>query len=361
MDVTAVIGRVVFFSLYVLFGFTAVVMGCAFASEFFGWVAAPVVCIGGIALFVIIYFKKARKFINAVFGTHANVLRPSVKRNNKERLHPTIDKPEPAVLSPSAVLERNTDSKIVAEPKFENGFSKTEPVADVRKEEVTGNPPLNAPEPDFAKEAYEAAMADRYINVPENENIYRLEYGDAGGDISRRDIKVIRIGNEDGRWYVYAYCYLREDYRQFRFDRIDSLSLNGNSIAEPQKYLFDLYFNSPEYKLGLLFETKSEELALLVFMARVDGSMSKNEREAVAGYIKSVSDITDDNAIHESVKALRVDLPVFNKILRNAKRWPDNRRAAVLCNVEKVYAAKKSHDPIEEGTFKKIQDALKVK
>jgi uncharacterized tellurite resistance protein B-like protein len=355
MNVIAVIGRVVFSSLYVLFALTAGAMGSRFANEFFGAVAAFVASIGITALFVFIYFKKARKFINAVFNTQANVLRPSVKSNNEAWHHPTVDKPELAEPSESVT------GTIAAEPKFENGFSKTEPIADVRKKEAAGAPPLNAPEPDFAQEAYETAMADRYINVPENENIYRLEYEDADGDISRRDIKVIRIGNEDGRWYVYAYCYLREDYRQFRFDRIDSLSLNGNPITEPQKYLFDLYFNSPEYKLGMLFETKSEELALLVFMARADGSMRKNEREAVAEYIKSVSDVTDSNAIHEAVKALRVDLPVFNKTLRNAKRWPDNRRATVLCNVEKVYAAKKSHDPIEEGTFKKIQDALKVK
>jgi hypothetical protein len=188
-----------------------------------------------------------------------------------------------------------------------------------------------------------------------------LEYEDADGDVSRRDIKVIRIGNEDGRWYVYAYCYLREDYRQFRFDRIHSLSLNGKPVAEPEKYLFDLYFNSPEYKLGLLLETKSEELALLVFMARADGSMRKNEREAVAEYIKSISDITDNNAIHESVKILQVDLPVFNKILKNTKRWTDEKKTEVLHGVEKVYAAKKSHDPIGEGTFKKIQVVLKVK
>jgi uncharacterized tellurite resistance protein B-like protein len=139
------------------------------------------------------------------------------------------------------------------------------------------------------------------------------------------------------------------------------LFLDGNRIAEPQKYLFDLYINSPEYKLGLLFREKEEELTIMIFVAKADGTMRKNEREVIVEYVKLVSDITDDGAIHESVKKLQVDLSGFNKVLKNAKRWTDEDKSVVLDWVIKVYSVKKSHDPIEEGIFKKAQEALKIK
>lgn len=122
-----------------------------------------------------------------------------------------------------------------------------------------------------------------------------------------------------------------------------------------------MYINSPEYKLGLLFREKEEELTIMIFVAKADGTMRKNEREVIVEYVKLVSDITDDGAIHESVKKLQVDLSGFNKVLKNAKRWTDEDKSVVLDWVIKVYSVKKSHDPIEEGIFKKAQEALKIK
>ncbi|TFE23737.1 helix-turn-helix transcriptional regulator [Cohnella luojiensis] len=44
--------------------------------------------------------------------------------------------------------------------------------------------------------------------------------------VEKRDIQPIGLYESDGYWYCPAYCFLREDYRLFRADRVLSASLN---------------------------------------------------------------------------------------------------------------------------------------
>jgi predicted DNA-binding transcriptional regulator YafY len=38
--------------------------------------------------------------------------------------------------------------------------------------------------------------------------------------------------NDDGRWYLLAWCRLRDGGRRFRLDRIDAARLTGESFAD---------------------------------------------------------------------------------------------------------------------------------
>lgn len=48
-------------------------------------------------------------------------------------------------------------------------------------------------------------------------------------DPTNRVVEPVGLFNENNFWYVYAYCHMRKDYRQFRTDRM--LAINCNHIA----------------------------------------------------------------------------------------------------------------------------------
>ena len=52
----------------------------------------------------------------------------------------------------------------------------------------------------------------------------RLRYRDADDALSEREIDVLGLGFQDGRWYALAHCHLRRALRLFRVDRVDSAS-----------------------------------------------------------------------------------------------------------------------------------------
>ena len=47
---------------------------------------------------------------------------------------------------------------------------------------------------------------------------------------SRRHIEPVGVFHEGNYWYFVAYCYLRQDYRQFRIDRIQKIELTVTSF-----------------------------------------------------------------------------------------------------------------------------------
>jgi hypothetical protein len=48
----------------------------------------------------------------------------------------------------------------------------------------------------------------------------RLRYRDAADGLSDREIDVLGLGFQDGRWYALAHCHLRHALRMFRVDRV---------------------------------------------------------------------------------------------------------------------------------------------
>jgi len=79
-------------------------------------------------------------------------------------------------------------------------------------------------------------------------NIYRLRYSDAEGAISERQIEIKSIirGDNPSNTYIYAFCYLANDIRRFRFDRIkDIYTSAGERIEDPYSVLLNAF---EEYK-----------------------------------------------------------------------------------------------------------------
>jgi len=79
----------------------------------------------------------------------------------------------------------------------------------------------------------------------DGKNVYSIVYLDSSGKASSRDIEINSFLEENGKLYIYAYCYLREQFRQFSVDRVASISLKGGDpIDNPHEFLRNKYQKS---------------------------------------------------------------------------------------------------------------------
>src|SRR5690606_10432850 len=56
-------------------------------------------------------------------------------------------------------------------------------------------------------------------------------------DPVHREIEPVGVFHQSNFWYVIAYCHLRNDYRQFRIDRIHKIALSSRSFTRTHKPL----------------------------------------------------------------------------------------------------------------------------
>lgn len=219
---------------------------------------------------------------------------------------------------------------------------------------------LQAPvqETDIAQAAYNSVMEKRVDYAPQTSEQYTLIYKDAIGNVTRRVIDLQGFMWEEN-FYIIAYCHLRNAQRQFSLDRIVSLyDASGNKIQNPKDYFLALYKQTPKYKTENALKEKTEQLSLLVFLARADGTMRKNEREIILKYLDSQIQGLDLYAVEKRIKSMQCDLRTFNQILKNAQQWPGAEKQMLLSCVNQMYSLKKTPDPMEKAAFEKIKVSL---
>lgn len=71
-----------------------------------------------------------------------------------------------------------------------------------------------------------------------------LEYADQSGKVSAREIEPLCLAFWGGVWTLGAWCRLREDFRNFRPDRIAGFLPTGELFAETQQRGLDAYLRS---------------------------------------------------------------------------------------------------------------------
>lgn len=59
--------------------------------------------------------------------------------------------------------------------------------------------------------------------------ILKIDYTDADDNTSKRALEAIGITYSQPRWYLSAWCHLREEYRMFRLDRISNIIITADS------------------------------------------------------------------------------------------------------------------------------------
>ncbi|MEO8613057.1 MAG: YafY family protein, partial [Chloroflexota bacterium] len=84
------------------------------------------------------------------------------------------------------------------------------------------------------------AIADEYLltfsRALSQEFCLDISYQSGDGEMSQRRIAPYGLGLYARTWYVVAYCYLREDMRVFRLDRVRSAVLSPEKFTRPADF-----------------------------------------------------------------------------------------------------------------------------
>ncbi len=103
---------------------------------------------------------------------------------------------------------------------------------------------------------------------------FGINYINGKGIKSSRWITVIRIYSEES---FYAQCESSGRFRQFRFDRVDSIFDGNGEIHDPAQFFgyFDIYvpnFIPPKRKYGKALKAyRRDEVKVLTALCRIDG------------------------------------------------------------------------------------------
>ena len=62
--------------------------------------------------------------------------------------------------------------------------------------------------------------------------VIAIQYTANAGEASKRELEPVGIFYMTGRWYLIAYCLLRNDYRNFRIDRINRLHITNTVFRQ---------------------------------------------------------------------------------------------------------------------------------
>lgn len=157
-----------------------------------------------------------------------------------------------------------------------------QPPSAIFKEFVPENEPEEFIEP--------ASIAPRLENI---EGVAcAISYTDSGGRVSERTITCKRLDRKGGTAYLYAWCHVREQVRQFRTDRIREVyDIESGEVIAPHHFFARFSGSdgaSPTNLWGLSVAHRADLLAglnILTFIARCDRDFHADELEAVANYV----------------------------------------------------------------------------
>ena len=76
-----------------------------------------------------------------------------------------------------------------------------------------------------------AARIDQMHAAIETQRVLRLDYRDEGGRSSEREVEPLCLAFWGGKWTLGAWCRLRDDFRNFRPDRINTIDETGEVFA----------------------------------------------------------------------------------------------------------------------------------
>ncbi len=105
------------------------------------------------------------------------------------------------------------------------------------------------------------------------------------GKITERNIEPIGVLFIDDRWYMIAFCHLRNEYRNFRLDRINQITLTNNTFE----------IDHPTLKDYLQQVSKSKQLETIVISFNNSVVRYTDRQKYYFGFVKS--DFTNNTTI----------------------------------------------------------------
>ena len=89
--------------------------------------------------------------------------------------------------------------------------------------------------------------------------IIEIDYTNAGESKSKRALEAVGISYSHPRWYLAAWCHLRQEYRMFRLDRIEDIKITANEhtkIHPPLESLIEV--DDPKCLQEVILHTSKE-------------------------------------------------------------------------------------------------------
>lgn len=98
--------------------------------------------------------------------------------------------------------------------------------------------------PEMANRIESTGLIERLHTAIEARTLLRLDYRDKDERITTREVEPLCLAFWGGTWTLGAWCRLREDFRNFRPDRIAAIRDDGGTFAETQEHGFDAYLRA---------------------------------------------------------------------------------------------------------------------
>ena len=91
-----------------------------------------------------------------------------------------------------------------------------------------------------------------------SQTILHMKYYTPSREASaERDVEIVGITFIHPYWYLVAWCHLRQDYRNFRIDRIEELSKTRNKFTKKHPPLQELGYDCDDVQLTKVVDRKS--------------------------------------------------------------------------------------------------------
>jgi TM2 domain-containing membrane protein YozV len=160
------------------------------------------------------------------------------------------------------------------------------------------------------------------IRLPEVEA--EITYCDQSDNRTNRKITMRRLKTRSsGERYLEAFCELRNDYRTFKVSGIEFLKV-GEEDRKPREFIEEIRKQSADYKLSSISEEHRDELAIFVFIAKIDMHFTKPERLIIAGYFKNVMNI---DFPPDEIRSDDVPLKTFYESVKVINKWDGEKRS----------------------------------
>ncbi len=164
-----------------------------------------------------------------------------------------------ALLLAGKIVEQFTDAEVAA--NFNDALTKVRAVLDLEKKdelETLDNDILINPFPNEKQQkGPEQLQIDQIKSALAESKVISIEYNSKGkGEQTTRELEPVGLCYYFGGWHLMAFCRLRQDYRDFRLDRISKLSILSESYQR---------FKHPNIKeyINRLIENTELELCII--------------------------------------------------------------------------------------------------
>ena len=191
----------------------------------------------------------------------------------------------------------------------------------------------------------------------------RIRYEDSNGERTERVVDIKAFEPEGSSALFFGRCELRQAMRTFRFDRVrQAVELDGGELLPSlQRRLGELWEKSPDRALDELAAGYSDELRVLLFVARADGAMRAAEVDAIASYARRLTgDARITSPMLRELFQYRGEpsLQAFRMCYNRLRRSKPEAAAALADVCREIVATQKTVHPGERAALDYLDSPL---